>query len=92
MNQTSFVAINLTDPSPTNVLDGNDPGDKVIARFRYQFCVATINAIRLVSQPSSAKSIVCENFEDLIIELHDGTVVAVQVKTKARDLGKIKFN
>ncbi len=81
----------MIEPSPTSVLDEKDPGDEVIARFRYQFCIAAINALRLVSQQDPDTSIICENFEDLIVETSEGKFIAVQVKTKARDLAKIRF-
>jgi len=81
----------LNNPSPDTVLDSLDPGDDVIARFRYQFCNVAINALRLISNPAWAKSVICENFEDLILERHDGTFVAIQVKTRARNLSLFKL-
>lgn len=81
----------MHDPSPSTLLDDSDPGDDVIARFRYQFCNVAINALRLVSNPDWAKSVICENFEDLILERHDGNFVAIQVKTKARHLPPMKL-
>lgn len=81
----------MTKPSPDSILDSRDSGDDVIARFRYQFCNVAINALRLISNPTWAKSVICENFEDLILERHDGTFVAIQVKTRARHLSLFKL-
>lgn len=81
----------MHDLTPSTQLDDSDPGDDVIARFRYQFCNVAINALRLVSNPEWAKSVICENFEDLILERHDGSFVAIQVKTKARHLPPMKL-
>lgn len=78
-------------PSPSTILDHKDAGDDVIARFRYQFCNVAINALRLVSDPEWAKSVICENFEDLILERHDGRFVGIQVKTRARQLPTFKL-
>lgn len=74
----------MISPNPANVLDTGDPGDDTIARFKYQFCIVAINALKMIVSPDSAKSIICENFEDLIVEQNDGKFIAVQVKTRAR--------
>jgi hypothetical protein len=81
----------LSSPNPANVLDTGDPGDDTIARFKYQFCMVAINALRMIEDPDFAESIICENFEDLIIEKKDGKFVAVQVKTRARHRPQFKL-
>jgi len=82
----------MNDYSPSTILDCDDPGDDTIARFRYQFCIVAINAFQLISSPGSAVSLICENFEDIIIERSDGSYDAVQVKTKLRHLTPFKAN
>lgn len=82
----------MSDHSPANALDIDDPGDDTIARFRYQFCIVAINAFQLVSDPGSVVSLICENFEDIIIERTDGKFDAIQVKTKLRHLTPFKAN
>ncbi|WP_426289694.1 hypothetical protein ACN9MC_31030 [Ensifer adhaerens] len=57
---------------PSVLLDLEDPGDDVIARFRYQFSHVAIQALKMVIEPKWAKAIICENFEDFIIERHSG--------------------
>ena len=81
----------MNDSSPATVLDSEDPGDDTITRFKYQFCIVAINALRMVVNPDFATSIICENFEDLIVEKCDGTFDALQVKTRARHLPKFKL-
>lgn len=81
----------MSDLSPAKVLDKNDPGDDVIARFKYQFCNVAIYGLRMIVEPNTVKSIICENFEDLILERWDGKFDAVQVKTKDRHLPKLKL-
>lgn len=81
----------MGDPTPSSILDVSDPGDDVVARFRYQFCNAAINALKLVSDPSWAKAVICENFEDLILEKHDGSYVAIQVKSRDRHLAPFRL-
>ena len=53
--------------------------------------MVAINALRLLVNPDFAESIICENFEDLIIEKNDGEFVAVQVKTRARHRPQFKL-
>lgn len=81
----------MNDSSPATILDSEDPGDDTITRFKYQFCIVAINALRMLVNPSFATSIICENFEDLIVEKCDGTFDAIQVKTRARHLPKFKL-
>lgn len=81
----------MSDASPINTLEKSDPGDDVISRFRYQFSDVAISALRLISEPNWAKSIICENFEDYIIQNGDCSFTAVQVKTKERHLAKLKL-
>jgi len=71
--------------SPGSVLDVQDPGDDTLSRYRYQCCVAAINCIRMLSEESEVVRIVCENYEDLLIEHSDGSFVGVQVKTRRLD-------
>ncbi len=73
------------------MLDKSDPGDDVIARFRYQFCHVAINALKLLAEPEWAEFIICENFEDFILERHDGSFVAFQVKSRERHLSPFKL-
>lgn len=77
---------------PSVLLDIEDPGDDVIARFRYQFSHVAIQALKMIVDPTWAKAIICENFEDFIIERHEGTFTAVQVKSRERHLSPFKLN
>jgi len=77
---------------PSVLLDIEDPGDDVIARFRYQFSQVAIQALKMVIDPQWAKTIICENFEDFIIERHAGTFSAIQVKSRERHLSPFKLN
>lgn len=74
------------------LLDFEDPGDDVIARFRYQFSHVAIHALKMIVDPQWAKAIICENFEDFIIERHAGTFSAIQVKSRERHLSPFKLN
>ncbi len=82
----------MSEYSPATALDCDDPGDDTIARFRYQFCIVAINAFQLISNPGSAVSLICENFEDVIVQRSDGNFDALQVKTKLRHLPPLKAN
>lgn len=75
-----------TDPSPGNVLDIDDPGDETLARFRYQCSAAAINCIRLILDVHDVVAVICENFEDILVERLDGTFVGLQIKTRRLDL------
>lgn len=70
---------------PANELDRSDPGDDVALRFQYQYCYAAINAVRLVTHQHEITALICENYEDLLIERADGRYVASQVKTRDLD-------
>lgn len=72
--------------SPGTVLDEFDPGDDTLARYKYQCSTAAINCVRLLTDGSNVIRVVCENFEDLLIETPDGKYIGLQVKTKRLDL------
>jgi len=71
-----------TDFSPDTVLDTDDPGDETLLRFRYQCSAAAINCIRLILDEHKAVSVICENFEDILIECPDGKFIGLQIKTR----------
>lgn len=68
--------------SPISVLDNDDPGDETLARFRYQCSAAAINCARLILHETEAVTVVCENFEDILIECADGKFIGLQIKTR----------
>ena len=74
-----------TNVSPGDVLDGNDPGDETLSRYRYQCCAAAINCVRLITEPADVVAIICENFEDVLIECGDGQFIGLQIKTRQLD-------
>jgi len=76
--------------SPDSVLDGNDPGDDVGSRFRYQYSHAAVNAVRILTEPETVECIICENHEDFLVKLIGGKFVAVQIKTRNLDLPRLK--
>lgn len=75
--------------TPANTLDTNDPGDDVAQRFRYQHCCAAIYALQLIRDGANIELIVCENFEDVIVQRSDGQFIGIQIKT--RDLSQHTF-
>jgi hypothetical protein len=76
--------------SPEQVLDDSDPGDDVAARFQYQHCYAAIHALKIAIAPPTVDEVVCENHEDFLVRYLDGTLVAVQVKTRDVDQASFK--
>lgn len=76
--------------SPSIVLDKLDPGDDTLARYKYQCSTAAINCVRLLTDETNVARVICENFEDLLIEHPDGTFIGIQVKTKRLDLDAFK--
>ena len=71
-----------TENSPIDVLDTDDPGDETLARFRYQCSAAAINCVRLILDEHKAVTVICENFEDILIECSDGSFIGLQIKTR----------
>ena len=76
--------------SPSTVLDATDPGDDTLERYKYQCSVAAINCVRLMSATNEVVRVVCENFEDIVIEHANGLFVGLQVKTRGLDLDPFK--
>lgn len=76
--------------SPSNVLDTEDPGDDTLERYKYQCSVAAINCIRLLADDADVVRIICENFEDIIVENSNGLFVGLQVKTRKLELDAFK--
>lgn len=79
-----------TGHTPSTVLDLNDPGDDTLERYKYQCSVAAINCVRLVSSKPEIVRVICENYEDIILELADGSFIGQQVKTRNLDLDPFK--
>ncbi|MEZ5930134.1 MAG: dsDNA nuclease domain-containing protein [Parvularculaceae bacterium] len=75
--------------TPANSLDVEDPGDDVARRFRYQHCCAAIYALQLIRPDTNVTLIICENYEDVILQLSDGSFIGIQIKT--RDLNQSTF-
>lgn len=63
----------------------DDPGDDVQRRFRYQNTLAALEALGVIDdtleEPISA--VICEQFEDILIELTSGLLIAIAVKTRS---------
>ena len=76
-----------TEVSPGTILDTDDPGDETLSRYKYQCSAAAINCIRLILDASDVITVICENFEDILIERADGMFIGLQVKTRKLDLG-----
>jgi Cap4-like dsDNA endonuclease family protein len=75
--------------APDEILDAEDPGDDVALRFLYQHCYAAIHALKMILPQSAVAEVICENHEDFLVSFTDGTLVAVQIKT--RDLTQPVF-
>lgn len=75
--------------APDEILDTEDPGDDVALRFLYQHCYAAIHALKMILPQPAVEEIICENHEDFLVRFTDGTLVAVQIKT--RDLAQPAF-
>lgn len=67
--------------SPGNTLDGEDPGDDVQSRYRYQHAYTAIQFVRLVTE-NKITLVICENYEDLLIQESDKRFRGIQVKTR----------
>lgn len=76
--------------APDQLLDESDPGDDVEARFLYQHCYAAIHALKMILPQATVAEVICENHEDFLVRFHDGTLVAVQVKTRKSSLPSFK--
>jgi hypothetical protein len=76
--------------SPDTVLDENDPGDDIAARFEYQHSYAAINAIRLTIERNQIDEIICENHEDFLLKRSSGTFIGTQIKTRKITLSPFK--
>lgn len=76
-----------TNVSPATNLDTGDPGDETLSRYKYQCSAAAINCVRLILDESDIVTVICENFEDIVIERLDGQFIGLQIKTRKLDLG-----
>lgn len=70
--------------TPDQILDTEDPGADVALRYKYQHCYAAIHALKTVLPVASVEEVICENHEDFLVRFSDGTLVAVQIKTRER--------
>lgn len=68
--------------APDEILDTEDPGDDVALRFLYQHCYAAIHALKMVLAQPTVAEVICENHEDFLVRFTDGSLVAVQIKTR----------
>nr|WP_068887320.1 dsDNA nuclease domain-containing protein [Pedobacter panaciterrae] len=75
--------------SPDTVINGKDPGDDVLRRFRYQITFAGILCLLMVEN-DEYEELFCEHHEDILVKYTDQTYTGIQVKTK--DLNLPPFN
>lgn len=75
--------------APDTVIDGKDPGDDVLRRFRYQITYAGILCLLMV-EDENYEELFCEQQEDILVKYTDQKYTGIQVKTK--DLNLPPFN
>jgi len=46
--------------------------------------------MRLITEPAYVKAVICENYEDVLIEHYDGSFVGLQIKTRKLTLSEFK--
>lgn len=68
--------------TPENTLDQNDPGDEMQRRIRYQASYAAIKSLALLDKSSEVISILCEQWEDILVKRKDNKFIGIQVKTR----------
>lgn len=78
--------------SPIDKRDLSDPGDDVLRRFRYQHAYGVILSVGMVTERIDCKALWCEQHEDFLLELSDGSFDACQVKTRKPELGEWEIN
>ncbi len=79
--------VELAVSKPDQEMDLTDNGDDTLRRFRFQITYAAVISLILLSEPTEAQEIFCEQFEDILIRQANGKYIGVQVKTKAPELG-----
>lgn len=67
---------------PLDVLDHSDTGDETLRRFRYQINYCALKALQLLITDAELVAIYCEHHEDVLLEMKDGSLIAIQIKTR----------
>lgn len=68
--------------APDEVPDGDDLGDDIGRRFRYQWIYAAIVCCMLLDDTEDAAEVFCEHHEDVMLKHRDSTFTGIQVKTR----------
>lgn len=76
--------------NPSLEISLDDPGDKILERFRFQITFSGILALRMAEEDDDIEEIYCELHEDILVKHKDGKFTGVQVKTK--DINLPPFN
>ena len=82
----------VSGPSPAESLDRVDVGDDTQRRFRYQHAYGVILLAAAASKAKSIACVWCENHDDFVGELEDGSFESYQVKTRKPENGPWKLN
>ncbi len=75
------------EPSPDNVLSGDDHGDDMQRRLRYQATAAAIWSLALYDDGCGLIAVYCEHHEDVLFHKTGDRFIGTQVKTKLDHLG-----
>lgn len=66
----------------------DDPGDDVQRRFRYQHAYGVILVIDMFMGTRDGVALWCEHHEDYLVEQDDGSLEAIQIKTRKPERGE----
>jgi Cap4 dsDNA endonuclease len=81
----------LSEWTPDKVADEEIAGSDTTRRYLYQAAYSALQSVLMIDEKSVYDELFCEQVEDILIRLVDGTFIAIQVKSQDEINGGFKF-
>lgn len=77
--------------SPDETIDKEVSGADTTRRYLYQAAYGALQSVQMIDEKSEIQEVYCEQMEDILLKITDGSFIGIQVKTQDEVRGGFKF-
>jgi hypothetical protein len=77
--------------SPDKTIDKEISGADTTRRYLYQAAYGALQSVQMIDEKSEIQEVYCEQMEDILLKISDGSFIGIQVKTQDEVKGGFKF-
>jgi ABC-type transporter Mla MlaB component len=77
--------------SPDETVDKEISGADTTRRYLYQAAYGALQSVQMIDEKSEIQEVYCEQMEDILLKIIDGSFIGIQVKTQDEVKGGFKF-